>query len=53
MADEKSEKTGNAEEQAPPADTLIKTGKDAKVELSEDDLAKVTGGVKTISWSQG
>ncbi len=50
MSDKKSEKVGPP---VPPADTLIKSSKDGSVELAEEDLAKVTGGVKTIVWNKG
>jgi bacteriocin-like protein len=50
MAEQKSDKTDKTAKPIPSADTLIKPSKDAEVELTEDDLAKVTGGVKTISW---
>ncbi len=45
MSDDKAETTETAETAIPPADSLIKPGKDASVELTEDELGKVTGGV--------
>jgi hypothetical protein len=50
MSDKKTETDGKAENLVPPADSLIKTSKEASVELDDDDLAKVTGGVQSISW---
>ncbi len=44
MSDNKSDKTEKVET-VQPADSLIKPGKDASVELTEDELGKVTGGV--------
>jgi hypothetical protein len=45
MSDEKAETAKATETPVAPADSLIKPGKDASVELTEDELAKVAGGI--------
>jgi bacteriocin-like protein len=45
MSDKSSDKTEKVETAVQPADSPMKPGKDASVELTEDELAKVAGGV--------
>jgi hypothetical protein len=45
MSDKKDETT--VENLIPPADSLIKPGTEASVELDEDALADVSGGIKS------
>ncbi len=45
MSDKSSDKTETVETAVQPADSLIKPGKGASVELTEDELAEVSGGV--------
>jgi bacteriocin-like protein len=45
MSDKPSDKTEKVETAVQPADKLDKPGTDTAVELTKDELAKVTGGV--------
>jgi bacteriocin-like protein len=46
MSDKKPETTETVETPVAPADSLIKPGKDAAVELTENELNQIAGGGK-------